>query len=173
MASSGGVLAVVATYTYTYIYCFELSTETLTIQRFVTIPGILVALPLAAWLTRMLDKKMTVVYTCIVCATLIGLPQALRMIGFFPRNDSAWMVPMLFGCMLLGFLGLPVVPIVIDSQLVDVADEYEIQHRAARRRGGFRHSCLCHQGDGRHRRPARAASACRSSVFPTTRPPKR
>ena len=123
MATSGGVLVVSAT--YTYIYCYELSTETLTLQRIVTIPGILIAIPLAAWLTRALDKKMTVVYTGIVCATLIGLPHVLRMIGFFPENDSAWLVPMLFGSLFLGFLALPVVPIVIDSQLVDVADEYE------------------------------------------------
>ena len=46
MATSGGVLAVSAT--YTYIYCYELSTETLTLQRLVTIPGILIAIPLAA-----------------------------------------------------------------------------------------------------------------------------
>ena len=124
MATSGGVLAVVAT--YTFIYCYELSTETLTIQRFVLLPGIAVALPLAAWLTRKLDKKMTVIYTCIVCATLIGLPHFLRLIDWFPANDSVWMVPMLFGCMFLGFLALPVVPIVIDSQLVDVVDEFEL-----------------------------------------------
>ena len=47
------------------------------------------------------------------------------MIGFFPENDSAWLLPMLFGSLFLGFLALPVVPIVIDSQLVDVADEHE------------------------------------------------
>ena len=123
MASSGGVLAVVAT--YTFIYCYELSTETLTLQRFVAIPGILVALPLASYLTRVLDKKMTVVYTCIVCATFVGLPHFLRMVGWFPDNDSVWLVPMLFGSLLIGLLALPVVPIVIDSQLVDVADEYE------------------------------------------------
>ena len=123
MASSGGVLVVVST--YTYIYCYELATETLTLQRFVAIPGILVALPAANYLTRLLDKKMTVVYTCIVTATFVGLPHFLRMLGWFPDNDSAWLVPMLFGSLLIGLLMLPVVPIVIDSQLVDVADEFE------------------------------------------------
>jgi GPH family glycoside/pentoside/hexuronide:cation symporter len=121
--SSGGVLAVVST--YTYIFCYELSTETLTIQRFVTLPGILIAIPLASWLTRRLDKKLTVIFTSVTCATLIGLPHLLRMIGWFPENDSPWMIPLLFGCMFLGYLALPVVPIVIDSQLVDVTDEHE------------------------------------------------
>lgn len=132
MATSGGILAVVAT--YTFIYCYELSTETLTLQRFVAIPGILVAIPLASYLTRVLDKKMTVVYTCIVCATFVGLPHFLRMIGWFPDNDSVWLVPMLFGSLLIGLLALPVVPIAIDSQLVDVADEFE--YKTGRRAEG-------------------------------------
>ena len=64
MLVSGGILGVVAT--YTFVYGFELSTEELSIQRFVTLPGMLVALPLAAWFTRKFDKKLTVIYTCIV-----------------------------------------------------------------------------------------------------------
>ena len=40
----------------------------------------------------------------------------------------------MFGLLLLGFLTLPVVPIVIDSQLTDVADEHEF--RTGRRSEG-------------------------------------
>ena len=132
MATSGGILGVVGT--YTYIYCYELSTESLTITRFVMLPGILVALSLSAWLTKLLDKKMTVIYTCIICATLIGLPHTLKMIGYFPDNESIWMMPMLFGSLFIGFLALPVVPIVIDSQLVDITDEHE--YRTGKRAEG-------------------------------------
>ena len=132
MLVSGGILAVVST--YTFIYCFELSTEKLAIQRFVLLPGIFIALPLAAWLTRKLDKKLTVIYTCIVCATLVALPYSLRMIGWFPENDSQWMLWMLFGSLFLGFLALPVIPIVIDSQLADIADDHE--YRTGRRSEG-------------------------------------
>lgn len=132
MLVSGGILAVVST--YTFIYCFELSTEELAIQRFVLLPGIFIALPLAGWLTRKLDKKLTVIYTCIVCATLVALPYSLRMIGWFPENDSQWMLWMLFGSLFLGFLALPVIPIVIDSQLADIADDHE--YRTGRRSEG-------------------------------------
>ena len=59
------------------LYGFDLSTEEMSIQRFFMIPGMFVALPLAAWLTRKLDKKRTVIYSSIVGATLIGLPHAL------------------------------------------------------------------------------------------------
>lgn len=133
MLVSGGILGVVAT--YTFVYGFDLSTEELSIQRFVTLPGMLVALPLAAWFTRKFDKKLTVIYTCIVCATLVGLPHTLKMIGLFPANDSIWLLPSLFGCLFLGYLILPVVPIVIDSQLADVADELE--YRTGRRAEGI------------------------------------
>ena len=132
MATSGGVLGVVAT--YTFVYAYELTTEQITLQRFVVLPGALIALPLATWFTKRLDKKMTVVYTSMVCATLVGLPHVLRMLGWFPENDSTWLLPALFGVLLLGFLVLPVVPIVIDSQLVDVADEHEF--RTGRRSEG-------------------------------------
>jgi Na+/melibiose symporter-like transporter len=132
MATSGGILGVVST--YNFIFTYELSTEMLTITRFITLPGVFVALPLSVLLTRWLDKKLTVIYSCMICATLIGLPHVLRMIGWFPENDSIWMMPMLFGSLLLGFLILPVVPIVIDSQLVDIADEHE--YRTGRRAEG-------------------------------------
>ena len=107
----------------------------MSIQRFVMIPGMFVALPLAAWLTRKLDKKRTVIYSSIVGATLVGLPHALKMIGFFPANDSIWMLPGLFGSLFLGFLILPVSTIVFDSQLADVADEHE--YRTGRRAEGL------------------------------------
>ena len=133
MLVSFGILGVVGT--YTFIYGFDLSTEEMSIQRFVMIPGMLVALPLAVWLTRKLDKKRTVIYSSVIGATLVGLPHALKMIGFFPENDSVWMLPGLFGSLFLGFLILPVSTIVFDSQLADVADEHE--YRTGRRAEGM------------------------------------
>ena len=132
MATSGGMLAVVST--YTYIYCYELSTEELSISRFIGLPGALAALPLAKRLTAWLDKKMTVVYLSMICATLVGLPHVLRMADWFPDNGSAWLLPLLFGTLTIGLMAAPVVSIVIDSQLVDVADEHE--YRTGRRAEG-------------------------------------
>ena len=125
LATSGGILAMVST--YTYVYAFEISTEQLTIQRFVTLPGILIAIPLSAYLTKRFDKKWTVIHSCITCAFLIGLPHFLRMIDWFPDNDSPWLLVMLFGPLFLAYLVLPLVPIVIDSQLVDITDDHELR----------------------------------------------
>ena len=130
LAASFGIIAVVST--YTYIYVFEISTEQLTIQRFVALPGILVAIPLAAWLTRLLDKKRTLIWSCSVSAVLVGLPYFLRMIDFFPANDSSWLLPALFAPLTLSYVAGALLPIVIDSQLVDVADDHEYRtgHRS-------------------------------------------
>lgn len=130
LGASFGIIAVVST--YTYIYVFEISTEQLTIQRFVTLPGILVAIPLAAWLTRLLDKKWTLIWSCSVSAVLVGLPYFLRMIDFFPANDSSWLLPALFAPLTLSYVAGALLPIVIDSQLVDVADDHEYRtgHRS-------------------------------------------
>ena len=125
LATSGGILGMVST--YTYVYAFEIPTEQLTIQRFVTLPGILIAIPLSVYFTRLFDKKWTVIWSCIVCAFLIGLPHFLRLVGFFPDNDSPWLLVALFGPLFLGYLVLPLVPIVIDSQLVDITDDHEFR----------------------------------------------
>ena len=130
LATSFGILGMVST--YTYIYAFEISTEQLTIQRFVTLPGILVAIPLSAYLTRQFDKKWTLIHSCSVSALLIGLPHVLRMIDFFPGNDSPWLLVALFGPLVLGYVLGPLLPIVIDSQLVDITDDHEYRtgHRS-------------------------------------------
>ena len=130
LSASFGIIAVVST--YTYIYVFEISTEQLTIQRFVTLPGILVAIPLAAWLTKRLDKKRTLIWSCGASAFLVGLPYVLRMIDFFPANDSPWLLFALFAPLTLSYVPGALLPIVIDSQLVDVADDHEYRtgHRS-------------------------------------------
>ena len=125
MTVSGGILGVVGT--YTFLYGYEMSTEELIYIRLAYIPGMLLCLPAAAWLTSIFDKKWTVILTCIFCATMVGLPHTLQLYGFFPPNNSVWMLPTFIGMMTIGLSMILVVPVVIDSQLVDVADEHELK----------------------------------------------
>ena len=125
MTTSGGILAVVGT--YTFLYGYEMSSEEYIYIRLAYIPGMLLCLPAAAWLTGLLDKKWTVISTSIFCAFMVGLPHTLQLFGLFPANDSAWMLPTLIGMMTLGLCFILVVPVVIDSQLSDVADEHELK----------------------------------------------
>lgn len=119
-----GILGVVAG--YAYIYVFELSTEQMTIGGLVKLPGIVTALPMLALLSRWLDKKQILMLAVAVCGVLISLPHILKLIDFFPANDSPFLLVALFLPLMLGYMIFPISGILIDSQLVDVADEYEL-----------------------------------------------
>lgn len=125
LAISGGVTAVVST--YTFIYAFEFSTEEIAIRVLIALPGAFLGIVFSKWLVARFDKKFTVIYAILVTAFLIGLPFCLRLLGWFPENGTMWTLIAFFAIWTPALIFLPVVPIVIDSQLVDVADEHELQ----------------------------------------------
>ena len=117
-----GILSVVATYAYIYVY--ELSSEAMFWAGAAKSPGILVALPLLAFLSKFMEKKaILMMSTCI----LISLPHNLKMLDLFPANDSVFLLFALFVPMLLAYMVFPMSAIIIDSQLVDVADDHELR----------------------------------------------
>jgi Na+/melibiose symporter-like transporter len=120
-----GILGIVATYAYVYVY--ELSSEQMIWTAVAKLPGVFVALPLMYWLSKWLDKKQIVIWIILLTSTLIASPHILKMLGLFVANDSPYLLYALFGPLLLGFMIFPVSQIIIDSQLVDVADEHEYQ----------------------------------------------
>jgi glycoside/pentoside/hexuronide:cation symporter, GPH family len=125
LAISGGVLAVVST--YTFVYAFEFSTEEIAIRGLIALPGAFLGIVFSRWLVSRLDKKYTVIFTILVTAFLIGLPFCLRLLGWFPENGTVWTLVAFFAIWTPALIFLPVVPIVIDSQLVDITDEHELQ----------------------------------------------
>jgi Na+/melibiose symporter-like transporter len=125
LATTGGILGVV--FTYSYIYGFELSTEKMSILRFAAIPGFILMMPLAAWITQRLDKKYALIITGWSSLFFIGLPIVLRMLGLFPDNESDWLIPAFFAIAIMSGILTPVVPITVDSMMTDVADEHELR----------------------------------------------
>lgn len=125
LAISGGILGVVGA--YAMLYGFEFTTEQMAIQRFVTLPGVLLSVPLALWLSRRLDKKYTVIAMIALSCLLVGSPYVLKLLGVFPPTGSAVALPLFFALNTLAYVALPVVPIVINSQMVDIADEHELK----------------------------------------------
>ena len=127
-----GVLGVVSTYAYVYVY--GVSTEQMTLFGIAKLPGVLVALPLLALLSRWLDKKQILILAAVITGTMISLPHDLKMLDWFPGNDSPYLLVGLLVPLVLGYMILPVAMIVVDSQLVDVADEHEY-HTGSRSEG--------------------------------------
>ncbi|MEM7362780.1 MAG: MFS transporter [Pseudomonadota bacterium] len=122
-----GILGVVATYAYTYVY--ELSTEQQFWAGVAKMPGVLIAIPLLALLSKFMEKKAILIMSTLITCVMISLPHNLRMLDLFPANDSPIILFALFVPLLLGYLIFPVSAIIIDSQLVDVADEHELKTR--------------------------------------------
>lgn len=125
IAAAQGVLDMVSLYTWIWVY--DLSTEQFSVLAFAKIPGIFVALRLATWMTRRLDKKPTVIICSATSAVLVAFPHVLRLAGLFPGNDSALLLPLLFGPLFIGYALVTVMAIVVDSQLVDIADDHELR----------------------------------------------
>ncbi|MDE2921498.1 MAG: MFS transporter [Acidobacteriota bacterium] len=125
IAAAQGVLDMVNIFTWIWVY--DLSTEQFSVLAFAKIPGIFVALPLAKYMTRRFDKKPTVIFTSAVAAVLVAFPHVLRLAGLFPGNDSALLLPLVFGPLFVGYALVTVMAIVVDSQLVDIADDHELR----------------------------------------------
>ena len=65
--------------------------------------------------------------TVAITGIFSALPHILKMLGLFPGNESAFLLAALFVPLFIGALVTPVTSIIIDSQLVDVADVHEYQ----------------------------------------------
>ncbi|GIS69923.1 MAG: hypothetical protein CM1200mP9_07440 [Gammaproteobacteria bacterium] len=108
--------------TYAYVYVYELSSEAMFWAGAAKVPGVVVALPLLAFLSKLMEKKAILILSSLVMCILVSLPHHLKMLNFFPANDSPFILFALFVPLLLGYMIFPVSSIIIDSQLVDVAD---------------------------------------------------
>jgi Na+/melibiose symporter-like transporter len=123
LATALGILMV--TVNYAYLYAYGLSTEQMSVLTFLKLPGILIALPLATYLTRVLDKKFSFMVTAMFAATIITAPHVFMMAGVFPASDSALYLWAIFAPLFIGYMTLPVMNIVVESQLVDICDLQE------------------------------------------------
>ena len=109
------------------IYAFEFTSEQIAIRDIIRLPGALLCVAVSVYFTRHLDKKYAVIATLAITAFLLGLPYCLRLLGWAPANGSIWLLGVFFSIYFLAFITYPVVSIVIDSQLTDIADEHELQ----------------------------------------------
>jgi Na+/melibiose symporter-like transporter len=113
-----GIIGIVAT--YAYIYAFEFASEQMFWAGMAKLPGVFVALPMLYFFSKRWEKKRIVI-------VIVAAPYTLKLIGFFPPNDSPFILFAVFGPLLVGYMVFPVSYIVIDSQLADIADEHELK----------------------------------------------
>lgn len=119
-----GIIGVLSN--YAYIYAFEFSSEDMFWAGMAKLPGVFLALPLLYLVSKRLEKKQIVTSATVGLALIVASPYILKLIGFFPPNDSPYILFAVYMPLLVGYLIFPVAYIVIDSQLADIADEHEL-----------------------------------------------
>ena len=72
------------------------------------------------------DKRATIVWTAAWLSIVPALPVILRMLGYFPENGSALLLPVLMIFVALGAVCGAVLNISVMSALADIADENEL-----------------------------------------------
>jgi len=120
-----GIIGILAT--YAYIYAFEFTSEQMFWAGMAKLPGVFVALPLLYFLSKRFEKKQIVIYSTLLLSVIVSGPYTLKLFGFFPPNDSPYILYAVFVPLLVAYLIFPTSYIVIDSQLADVADEHELE----------------------------------------------
>ena len=119
---------------YAYIYVFEIPTEDMIWGGLAKMPGMVVALPVLAFMSKFFEKKTTFIIACAWTAIMVSTPFFFGLFDLLPPPGTAAQLWVVYGTLALGFAIFPVTQIIIDSQLVDVADDHE--YRTNRRSEG-------------------------------------
>ena len=110
---------------YAYLYVFKFTTEDLFWFSFAKLPGVFIAMPLLALVSKRLEKRSIWMATNIFVVTSCAIPYLFKMAGVFPAQGSGFDLLFLLLSVFFGFLFFPMASIVIDSQLTDVADDHD------------------------------------------------
>lgn len=121
----GGVNVALSLFMFTFFW--ELEATDLQLVLIVLPLGILIGVPLTKPFHRRFDKKPAVVLGTAWFVSLQFLPVTLRLLGFFPDNDSDSLVYVLAGIALVQGIGTSLGMVSFSSMLADVVDEQELK----------------------------------------------
>lgn len=120
---------------YMYTYFWEFSSREIVILTPTYAIGAVIGLMLAPAFQRRYGKKAALLFGTWTWAGLQVLPIVLRLLGWFPANDSEWLVPLLAVGRILQGAGAVQANTAFGSAIADVADENEL--RTGRRQEGI------------------------------------
>ncbi len=133
---------------YAYLYVFELKTEDLFWMGIAKLPGVFIAIPLLAIVSKRLEKKAIWIYTNIFMVMTVATPYIFKMADVFPAQGSGFDLLFLVSGVFFGFLFFPMASIVIDSQLSDIADDHEYRTGARSEGVVFSVRSFCYKATG-------------------------
>lgn len=124
------ILAVDGVFTpYMGFHFWGMTTEQLTFLPLGQLTGLLLSLPLVPLLTRLFDKKATLIGAALLTIVNMNLPIVLMLmdISWFPAMGSTPLLVILVVSVGITTLLAPVVFATINSMFADIADEHELE----------------------------------------------
>jgi len=124
-AMAGGINTSLVIYFNTYFW--ELTPTDIGTLNLVYFVSAVVALYMTPRLTRHREKKWVATRVWLVGALLLPLPLMLRLVGFFPDNDSGWVLPILMIHGLFDVAIMIMAGILISSMIADIVEDSQKQ----------------------------------------------
>ncbi len=94
----------------------------------------LATIPFVKKIIDLLDKKHTMYLGLAIIITAFVLPTILRLIGWFPSNESGLLLPLLLVDQAVAGVGMSILSVCAGSIVADVADDHEL-HSGQRQEG--------------------------------------
>ena len=110
------------------IHFWGFRTEQLFYLMYVGLFAFPVAFLLIPRITRLLDKRFSVMIPLGCWITAINVPICLRLldVSWFPGNESPWVLVIFLAASTVGALASPIISASANSMLADIADEHEL-----------------------------------------------
>jgi Na+/melibiose symporter-like transporter len=111
---------------YFNTYFWELTSDQITVLVVAYFPAAAAALVLTPRLSARLDKKPAAIAVSLLAIALAPVPIMLRLLGWFPANDSAVLLPTL---LVFGFVEVTLLissSILVSSMVADIVEDSEI-----------------------------------------------
>ena len=116
------------------VHFWGLTTEQLSYVGVVALAAYGLGFALVPVLTRILDKKTTLIASAVVAVMAVNVPICLRLVDFdwFPDNGSPWILPLYLTAAFLGGTAVPLLGATYNSMYADIADAHELRTRKRR-----------------------------------------
>ena len=108
-------------------YVWELGTEDMRWFGLAAVPAIILGALLAPALMRRFDRKPVLLASITAVVIAAQLPLNLRLLGLFPENDSAALLPLLLLHTAITAGGIAIAAVSVLSMLGDIADQIELK----------------------------------------------
>lgn len=112
---------------YLQTFYWELDTSAIKYWQMAAALGAIAGIPLVPGVNRLLDKKMTIIWSVIVTAVLSTVPVLLKLVDLMP-TDPDILVPLLCTLAALGSTSSIQTAVTAGSMMMDITDEHELIH---------------------------------------------